>query len=470
MPLSMLRPYGGLMAVSTTSRRLRAKELRGIRQRGQSYQVRVFGGIDPLTGKDVYLTGSAQTERDAIRLRDRLRSEVAENRSTRTSGTLGHLLREWLDQHPGEKETVDDYRFLAESFIIPALGSVKLTRLTHPGPSLIEKFYAELRRCRRRCDGKPFVEHRKGCRSDSDPGFQCDGRCKQHACKPLGGSTLRHIHVVLNGAFKAAVRWGWIGVNPLDMIPKPRAPKPQPNPPSAANAARIIDKAWATDAEWGTFVWLTMVTGARRGELVALRFSRVELSCRECGRSIGWLDDKCRTCGSDLAGSRTATLELRRNYSARKKDEKDTKTHQIRRISLDGTTAGILVAQYSRYADRVLHLGGQPREDAYIFSYAADNSRPCSPDGLTHRYSRMTASLGLDTHIHELRHYSATELLAAGVDLRTVAGRLGHAGGGVTTLRVYAAWVRSADEQAAALLAERLTGGLPSSRPADERE
>ena len=82
----------------------------------------------------------------------------------------------------------------------------------------------------------------------------------------------------------------------------------------------------------------------------------------------------------------------------------------------------------------------------------------------------MTASLGLDTHIHELRHYSATELLAAGVDLRTVAGRLGHAGGGVTTLRVYAAWVRSADEQAAALLAERLTGGLPRSLPADERE
>src|SRR4051794_13467251 len=41
---------------------------------------------------------------------------------------------------------------------------------------------------------------------------------------------------------------------------------------------------------------------------------------------------------------------------------------------------------------------------------------------------------------HALRHYSATELLAAGVDLRTVAGRLGHGGGGATTLRVYAAW------------------------------
>jgi integrase len=467
MSLSMDTSYPRSMAQQTTPRQSRGKDLQGIRQRGRSYQVRVFSGTDPLTGKEVYLSGSAPTEREAIRLRDRLRREVAESRASRTNGTLRYLLAEWLDQHPGEKETVDDYRFLAESFIIPALGNVRLTRLTQAGPSLVEKFYAELRRCRRRCDGKPFVEHRKDCSSVTDPDYQCDKRCKPHVCKPLGGSTLRHIHVVLNGAFKSGVRWGWIGVNPLDLIPKPRAPRPQPSPPSAANAARIIERAWSIDEEWGTFVWLTMVTGARRGELVALRFSSVELSCGECGRPVGWEDDKCRRCGSELAGTGTAMLELRRNYSARKKDEKDTKTHQIRRISLDPATTGILVAQYRRYADRLSRLGGAPpREDAYIFSYAPDHSRPCSPDGLTHRYSKMTASLGLDTHIHELRHYSATELLAAGVDLRTVAGRLGHAGGGVTTLRVYAAWVRSADEQAAALLASRLTGGLPSFRPA----
>jgi integrase len=53
----------------------------------------------------------------------------------------------------------------------------------------------------------------------------------------------------------------------------------------------------------------------------------------------------------------------------------------------------------------------------------------------------MAADLGIDTHLHALRHYSATELLAGGVDLRTVAGRLGHGGGGATTLKVYAAWV-----------------------------
>jgi len=43
------------------------------------------------------------------------------------------------------------------------------------------------------------------------------------------------------------------------------------------------------------------------------------------------------------------------------------------------------------------------------------------------------------TRLHSLCHYSATELVAAGVDLRTVAGRFGHGSGGATTLRVYAA-------------------------------
>ena len=75
---------------------------------------------------------------------------------------------------------------------------------------------------------------------------------------------------------------------------------------------------------------------------------------------------------------------------------------------------------------------------------------------MTHRYARMCAELGIDSHLHALRHYSATELLTAGVDLRTVAGRLGHGGGGATTLRVYAAWVGESDQRAAQLLADRL--------------
>ena len=68
----------------------------------------------------------------------------------------------------------------------------------------------------------------------------------------------------------------------------------------------------------------------------------------------------------------------------------------------------------------------------------------------------MCRQLGIDSHLHALRHYSATELLSAGVDLRTVAGRLGHGGGGATTLRVYAAWVSESDQRAAEILGSRV--------------
>jgi nucleoside-diphosphate kinase len=59
-------------------------------------------------------------------------------------------------------------------------------------------------------------------------------------------------------------------------------------------------------------------------------------------------------------------------------------------------------------------------------------------------------------NLHQLRHYSATELISAGVDVRTVAGRLGHGGGGTTTLKVYSAWHSEADQRAASALGMRM--------------
>ncbi len=90
-----------------------------------------------------------------------------------------------------------------------------------------------------------------------------------------------------------------------------------------------------------------------------------------------------------------------------------------------------------------------------MFSLVPDGREHMVPSSVTQRYGRLAKRLGIETHLHSLRHYSATELIAAGVDIRTVAGRLGHSGGGVTTLRVYAAWLAEADQRAAAGLAAR---------------
>jgi hypothetical protein len=59
----------------------------------------IFGGHDPVTGRQVMLTGSADDEDAEIKLRDAFRRQVAKATAARTSMTLGYLLDEWLAGH-----------------------------------------------------------------------------------------------------------------------------------------------------------------------------------------------------------------------------------------------------------------------------------------------------------------------------------------------------------------------------------
>lgn len=112
-----------------------------------------------------------------------------------------------------------------------------------------------------------------------------------------------------------------------------------------------------------------------------------------------------------------------------------------------------LVRQHKVESEKTLALAGGALDPVgYVFSSTPDRSRPRNPSAMTHRFKRLADWLGIDTHMHALRHYAATEL---GVDLRTVSGRLGH-GDGTITLRHYAAWVNQADQRAASILSSRL--------------
>jgi hypothetical protein len=94
-------------------------------------------------------------------------------------------------------------------------------------------------------------------------------------------------------------------------------------------------------------------------------------------------------------------------------------------------------------------------DDAFAFSPDPAGREPWNPDTMTHRYRRYARRIGIASSLKELRHYSATQLLAAGTDLNTVAGRLGHAEGS-TTLKLQ--FIRPADQQAAAIIPSQLDG------------
>ena len=106
--------------------------------------------------------------------------------------------------------------------------------------------------------------------------------------------------------------------------------------------------------------------------------------------------------------------------------------------------------------DALAPAGLELSREAFVFSPDPSGRQPWHPDHFTYAYRALADSLGIPEPLKNLRHFNATQLLAAGVDLRTTAGRLGHSDGGATTLRVYASWTMPVDQKAAELLAADL--------------
>jgi len=411
----------------------RASKVSEGRQRGSidrlpsgSYRVRVYAGTDPLTGKAHYLTKTVPKGPDALKLakkeRTRLLAEVDQKRHPRTKAMVNQLMDRYLELLDVDVNTRRGYEGYIRNHIRPLLGRLQVAQLNG---ETFDSFYALLRTCRAHCGGRKYIEHK------TDEPHDCDDKCKPHACRPLAASSIRQIHWCLSGALQRAVRWRWISVNPLDQAETPEPAKPNPYPPTPEQAATILNAAFA-DLPWGMLVWVAMTTGARRGEICALRWDRFDYA----NRTLAIVTSIAQN------GSHTW--------------EKDTKTHQQRRIALDEESADLLQAYRRSCEEHAVRLGYTLPPTARIFPGGTDPHSLIKPDTVTQRYRRMCARLGWDMNIHQLRHFSATELIAAGVDVRTVAGRLGHGGGGSTTLRVYTAWVSEADQRAAGNLASRM--------------
>jgi integrase len=224
------------------------------------------------------------------------------------------------------------YAKYAEKHIRPFVGRLKAGAVD---VETVDSLYAELRRCRIHCDrSRGLLDHR------TPREHECDDRCRPHRCNGLSSTTIRHIHFVLRGAFEKGVRWRWVNQNPVLLVDAPRPNAPDPRPPTPEEAALIVEEAWQ-DPDWGMLIWLTMVTGARRGELCALRWSHVNLP--------------------------GAVLTIRRAIAQHgtERFEKDTKTHQQRRVALDPETVTALTEHFERCTARCEALGVPLGRDAF---------------------------------------------------------------------------------------------------------
>ena len=282
-----------------------------IRRRGNSFQAIVFAGIDPVTGRQLYLRGSSTDEAEAQE--DPAPVQGAGGRAaTRQDSSLvrGQRSCRGCETHEVEETTRDELRPLR-----PSATSTRPSATSRSGRSprsVLEEFYAELRRCgpvatavrssstgsrARTSAGRSGTAAAGRPPAAGYPPHDCAEtgcvvvECPPHVCSPLAPASIRQIHFVIRGALTAAERWEWISSNPAELARKPRQPPPQPDPPTPPRPRGSSSAAWAQDEDWGTLVWL--VDGDRHA---ARRAARAALVRRRSRRRACWRS-AATTCG-----------------------------------------------------------------------------------------------------------------------------------------------------------------------------
>jgi len=188
----------------------------------------------------------------------------------------------------------------------------------------------------------------------------------------------------------------------------------------------LLNAVERDDPAFATFLRLAATTGARRSQLLALRWSDVDLD------------------RGALSFTRALVEGLHGPVLA------PTKTGRTYRVELDQATLDVVRSHRS-------HVAGAG--DAFVFSHA--DGRPWLPNHVTKRFIAARTKAGLDQfRLHDLRHFMATQMLAAGVPIVVVSQRLSHARAS-TTLNVYAHAVPGGDRTAAEELARLLRVSSP---------
>jgi integrase len=373
------------------------------------WEVRAFVGRDPISRAPRQLTRmvhagprtrTGKPPREVTKVGQELEAEATKaNGGARTSArTLGQLLERYLEHQEQVRDlspqTMRLYRRTVRLYIEPMLDKIQVRRLT---ADHIDRLYARLIAAGKR------------------------------------PSTVHQVHVVLSGALTQAVKWKWVPANVAREASPPPVRSPPIVPPTSAEVLRLVEAAEARNPILAALVMLAALTGARRGELSALRWSDVDLDAGTLRISRSMIDMPGRV------------------------EEKATKTGLGRSLALGSAGVQLLVLHRDRVVGRA--QVGKVAVDAqgFVFSERLDCSTPIRPDSITGFFRRVRDELNLPhVHLHSLRHFMATQLAAdPNVSVRTLAGRLGHADASIT-LKVYSAFMPAADVDAAQRISQAL--------------
>jgi integrase len=304
-----------------------------------------------------------------------------------STATVAELLDQFMATASLAPTTRADWESVVANQLVPALGDIPLWRLT---------------------------------------ARDCDALYTALKAEGLGPSRVRCTHVVLHRAMAQAVRWGWLPRNPVSDASRPDVPRTPISPPDPATVRALIAAAAAQDPAMACWLYVATATGARRGEVCGLRWGDIDF----LGRSV--------RIERSVSATRTSGVHV-----------KPTKTGAVRRVSLTAQAVEALRAHYERAQETAAKRRRLVDPADFVFTNDPDAGRPWRPELATRRWERLRTRAGVgNVRLHDLRHFVATELLTQGIDVRTVANRLGHARTS-TTMDIYWAFVPARDRDAA---------------------
>jgi integrase len=257
----------------------------------------------------------------------------------------------------------------------------------------------------------------------------------------LAPATVRRSAGILHVALEEAVERGLILRNPQDNTKSPRVPRYQPTVLTSEEIVRYLDDArqTATPAVFAVYV-TAAACGLRIGELLGLPEDAADLARR-------------------VLTVRRSLVEAGPNPVY-----KEPKTASgVRTVLLPDVAVDAIRAALTWKKQRRLMMGAKYRDAGLLF--CGPRGRPLNPSNIrTRDHLPRLERLGMPrTRLHDFRHFHATSLVAAGVDTRTVADRLGHASPSFT-LATYAHANAEAQIRAAVVANELLMKSGPVAR------
>ncbi len=307
-----------------------------------------------------------------------------------------YLLDRWL---PGRSpslrpSTFDSYRRNIELHVEPALGHVRLQQLS---ADHLDRFYAELLQ------------------------------------SGLAPKTVRNIHTLVRKSLHDALRKNLVVRNVADAADPPKLARPGEREMQTWNPAQLRSffEGIAGHRLAAAYV-LAATTGMRRGEILGLRWSDIDL---KAGR---------------LAVSHTILTVSYRITPGTPKTSRGRRS-----IALDPETVRILATHRARQTRETLEAIGHNDQDLV---FARDDGRPVHPDYFSQTFDRTVRRLKLPKiRLHDLRHTHASLGLAAGIPVKLMSERLGHATAAFTQ-DVYMHAIPALEEAAAKQIADLVFG------------